>query len=1643
MDESFNQGLLQVDEFIKDTHNVFQSGDEETKFKKLTYINEVLMMSPRLMLLPSFVQLINDVRHFLDSNTNIPLCAQALQFISITIDNGFSVMSYGTDFLKKISGLFYVDSDSVEINELYRLLISIFLKCSEENPDYIINSGILSVLLDKIPFLDSFVAIDVARIFDRCTTVAKKNQVNKMAVYIPDIINYVSTENIQMLRLFISSIDSLVTISQRSPQKTVFVSLSRNRVIDKLLDILLCNSCSSDERLYICEKIVRIIGICCKNSRVFCDHILEMDCWNVLYSSFSRGLIKDNISNDIFVKNTNVTIPQVNLYINFIRLFNFFAQLNDSSAEVYNPELINTVMDELSSRFYVQTLYLLYSSDMSLVSETLIYLNNIMKYFDCHHKSNICVYSIELITQLNSFDKIDINNVMRRTLLLNALIVFQQRFYSDFMLNSISVTSISKKDIYESQQNLNKILDQFDTSDSTTDDAHTLELKRIILDNWVHSNTIELYTKREEEAKQALIDIFTYINTSKSVSPFLLTQTKLIHTFINILKSIPLDKDYKSREHRVKIFLDALYSLSSNPTSKYIQSFLDILLQGISFYICNFPISSSGFPQRHADYFNTSISINLVPYVVPEEDSKLLPNLFTKSTQVSILPYKSLYDVLEVIILNEFPDLSKDMMKRASLSYTNTFDNVRVYYGNTLLSIEDCFLKSIYMALPSEDPTKSNLSLLWKDPVSLQLYCCDSRSLPYNDTADVVLNKEIDVVKLEKIKLLDPEGPSVLIRRLDDAFRNDPNNIMTDDIDIDDESDDAGIRQNNTKSTCIVCDSKEEEEEKEKNNSLGNPCSEEKEYNDREIDTNDNNNDDNNNTSSHNVSFRSKDPNSTRSYSSKEEEEEEEKEKEIIKKKMRKQKIEEMKRKRNEELNWIGIRLDNDMVELLQYLNVLYIFNKYISEYGMYELWDSQDILLLPSSLSIPESSFISPSVNGVLVKQLKDTIIILAHAYPSWLQYLLNHYGFMFNFFDKQNYFYYTAFYTLSLIRRLKDNNMISRKIPSINSTIRFVVQRYHAIMDMTYLGNVVGSRFDIQIQFFNEEGVGQGPTREFVSLVTKEIQRQELGIWRNSEHFIYSSARMMNYPVFGPGEDEEDLTVLEHSICGVYTRCSDCLRINMYACPEHKSLLKHNRANDSMYCPLCSYQILLNTVTCPSCGASPNKLKPSWFYLYSDSLDALHEFFNNHPDLNTAYLGINECNICDAIFIPYISDKRLDANNISSYACLTAKQQNKFHLHSDKDLMHFSCVVRCKMDRSVLTVLDEAFQSGVTTRYNPDISRMSINVEKKYVKTTSGLFPAPLYTFPATGFEESKIIWFSFGVMMGFSLFFSLPLDLYLSPYFIKFLVHRYYTVNSMKQGIHDLCQLVTEQSNTLQALYDAYRQYINILHDKSISAEHKSELISALTVNGASFEDLALTFEYPSSTFNMASDICREEVPPVDIRTLPLYLSRLISFSLVHGVEAIFDLMRQGFSKICNVSRLEMFTDQELNLFLNGEDEEWTRDLLEHNIYPKSGYDKTSRQFHDLVDILLTFDADQKQKFLQFCTGSRKLPVGGLATLVPALNIVPKDCSKDSTDDTLPSTSTCTATLKMPRYSSKEQMEKQLNRAIIEGLDSFHLF
>ncbi|XP_045199519.2 E3 ubiquitin-protein ligase TRIP12-like isoform X2 [Mercenaria mercenaria] len=329
-------------------------------------------------------------------------------------------------------------------------------------------------------------------------------------------------------------------------------------------------------------------------------------------------------------------------------------------------------------------------------------------------------------------------------------------------------------------------------------------------------------------------------------------------------------------------------------------------------------------------------------------------------------------------------------------------------------------------------------------------------------------------------------------------------------------------------------------------------------------------------------------------------------------------------------------------------------------------------------------------------------------------------------------------------------------------------------------------------------------------------------------------------------------------------------------------------------------------------------------------------------------------------------------------------------------------------------------------------------IETGNQYIYSPCGLFPVPLArNTKATVVNRMKAKTKFMGKLMAKSLMDSRMLDIPFSRVFFKWLLGQEHSLTSSDLQYVD--QVVSKSFNQLE---DILRQKQRILADKSHTEESRRLALDNLTMDGCSIEDLDLDFTLPGYPNIELKKGGKDK--HVTLENLEEYLQLVTHWSLVEGVSRQFESLREGFESVFPLSSLQSFYPEELELLFCGHNEElWDAKVLMECCRPDHGYNHDSRAVKFLYEILSSYTPDEQRMFLQFVTGSPKLPVGGFRSLSPPLTIVRKSFeSSENPDNFLPSVMTCVNYLKLPDYSTVEIMRDKLHLAASEGQLSFHL-
>lgn len=165
-----------------------------------------------------------------------------------------------------------------------------------------------------------------------------------------------------------------------------------------------------------------------------------------------------------------------------------------------------------------------------------------------------------------------------------------------------------------------------------------------------------------------------------------------------------------------------------------------------------------------------------------------------------------------------------------------------------------------------------------------------------------------------------------------------------------------------------------------------------------------------------------------------------------------------------------------------------------------------------------------------------------------------------------------------------------------------------------------------------------------------------------------------------------------------------------------------------------------------------------------------------------------------------------------------------------------------------------------------------------------------------------------------------------------------------------------------------------------DARLSDAERAVKIAGIRTNDALIEDLGLDFTLPGyphiELLPHGSNI------NVTIDNVGQYISSVIDYTLGTGVARQLSAFREGFSQVFPYSALKAFTPDELvMLFGRTNEEDWSLETLMDSIKADHGYNLDSRSVRNLLQVMSELSPQGRRDFLQFVSGSPRLPIGGM--------------------------------------------------------------
>jgi E3 ubiquitin-protein ligase HUWE1 len=204
----------------------------------------------------------------------------------------------------------------------------------------------------------------------------------------------------------------------------------------------------------------------------------------------------------------------------------------------------------------------------------------------------------------------------------------------------------------------------------------------------------------------------------------------------------------------------------------------------------------------------------------------------------------------------------------------------------------------------------------------------------------------------------------------------------------------------------------------------------------------------------------------------------------------------------------------------------------------------------------------------------------------------------------------------------------------------------------------------------------------------------------------------------------------------------------------------------------------------------------------------------------------------------------------------------------------------------------------------------------------------------------------------------------------------------------------------------------------------------------------EALAMTFTVEHTEFGVTRE---EELKPggsniyVTQENKNEYVDLLVKHKLSDQAKNQVEEFLGGLYDVIPLNLLQIFDPKEIELLISGLPEININDLEKHTEY--MGYTKDAQIIKWFWKILRSYDSNLKAGFLQFVTGTSKVPLEGFEYLKGmGGNIQRFQIHKSFNPQNLPTSHTCMNQLDLPQYKSEEELREKLTKAIEFGKEGF---
>ncbi|GMH23656.1 hypothetical protein Nepgr_025499 [Nepenthes gracilis] len=162
---------------------------------------------------------------------------------------------------------------------------------------------------------------------------------------------------------------------------------------------------------------------------------------------------------------------------------------------------------------------------------------------------------------------------------------------------------------------------------------------------------------------------------------------------------------------------------------------------------------------------------------------------------------------------------------------------------------------------------------------------------------------------------------------------------------------------------------------------------------------------------------------------------------------------------------------------------------------------------LSATGIRVPAEEFVNNKLTPKLARQIQDALALCSGSLPAWCYQLTRACPFLFPFETRRQFFYSTAFGLSRALYRLQQQqgadgqgSLNEREVRLGRLQRQKVRVSRNRILDsaVKVMEMYSSQKAVLEVEYFGEVGTGLGPTLEFYTLLSRDLQKVQLGMWR-----------------------------------------------------------------------------------------------------------------------------------------------------------------------------------------------------------------------------------------------------------------------------------------------------------------------------------------------------------------------------------------------------------------------------------------------------------------------------------------------------------------------------------------------------------------